>query len=378
LWCHSQGVYQLRRDICRALGVAIDQVTAHHVEGAGAYGHNGADDAAFDAVLLARAVNGRPVQVVWSRADELGWAPFGAAMAVRVEADLDAAGEVVAWRHDLYSNGHVSRPGFFDVPALLGNQLRTGVAPPVSTDPPYAGGGGSERNSVPLYTFASKHVVKHRLLEMPLRTSSLRALGAYANVFAIESFVDELALRAGADPVEYRLRHLADDRARAVITAAADAAGWAGRGEGWGFAFARYSNHGAYCAVVAQVEAETSVHVRRLTLAVDAGAVISPDGLRNQVEGGAVQSTSWTVKEQVRFDRSRVTSTDWESYPILRFSEVPAVDVVVVDRPDQPSLGAGETAQGPTAAAIANALHSALDIRVRDLPLTPANIIAAM
>ena len=378
LWCHSQGVYQLRRDICRALGVAIDQVTAHHVEGAGAYGHNGADDVAFDAVLLARAVNGQPVQVVWSRADELGWAPFGAAMAIKIEADLDAAGEVVAWRHDVWSNGHVSRPGVFDVPSLLGNQLRTGTPPPPAMDPPFALGGGSDRNSLPLYTFPSKHVVRHRLLEMPLRTSSLRALGAYANVFAIESFVDELALHNNVDPVEYRLQHLDDDRARAVITAAADAAGWADRGDGWGFAFARYSNHGAYCAVVAQIEAETSVRVKHLTLAVDAGAVVSPDGLRNQVEGGAIQSTSWTVKEQVRFDRSRVTSTDWESYPILRFSEVPAVDVVIVDRPDLPSLGAGETAQGPTAAAIANALHSALGIRVRRLPLTPAAIVAAM
>ena len=378
LWTHSQGVYHLRRDICRALGVAIDQVTLHHVEGAGAYGHNGADDAAFDAVLLARAVNGQPVQVVWSREDELGWAPFGAAMAVHIEADLSAAGDVVAWRHDIYSNGHVSRPGLFGVPSLLGAQLRTGTPPPLSMDPPFAGGGGSERNSVPLYTFPGRRVTKHRLLEMPLRTSSLRSLGAYANVFAIESFVDELAVRAGADPVAYRLRHLADERARAVITAAADAAGWADRGDGWGFAFARYSNHGAYCAVVAEVEAETSVRVRRLTLAVDAGAVISPDGLRNQVEGGAIQSTSWTVKEQVRFSRSRVVSTDWESYPILRFSEVPAVEVVIVDSGDQPSLGAGETAQGPTAAAIANAVHSALGIRVRHLPLSPANIIAAM
>ncbi|WP_273938967.1 molybdopterin cofactor-binding domain-containing protein [Kutzneria chonburiensis] len=212
---------------------------------------------------------------------------------------------------------------------------------------------------------------------MPLRTSSLRALGAYANVFAIESFVDELAARSGEDPVAYRLRHLTDPRAQAVITAAADTAGWSSHREGWGFAFARYSNHGAYCAVVAEVEAETSVRVKRLTLAVDAGAVISPDGLRNQVEGGAIQSTSWTIKEQVRFSRSRVTSTDWESYPILRFSEIPAVEVVIVDN-DQPSLGAGETAQGPTAAAIANAVHSALGIRVRHLPLTPANIIAAM
>ncbi|GAA3437511.1 molybdopterin-dependent oxidoreductase [Kutzneria kofuensis] len=378
LWSHSQGVYHLRKDICRTLGVAVDQVTVHHVEGAGAYGHNGADDAAYDAVLLARAVNGRPVQVVWSRADELGWAPFGAAMAIRIEADLDAAGEITAWRHDVYSNGHVSRPGVFDVPSLLGAQLRTGASPPVSMDPPFAGGGGSERNSVPLYSFPGQRVVKHRLLEMPLRTSSLRSLGAYTNIFAIESFVDELALRAGADPVDYRLRYLEDERAHAVIKAAADAAGWADRGDGWGFAFARYSNHGAYCAVVAEVEAETEVRVKRLTLAVDAGAVVSPDGLRNQVEGGAVQSTSWTVKEQVRFDRSRVTSTDWESYPILRFSEVPAVDVVIVDRPDRPSLGAGETAQGPTAAAIANALHSALGVRVRHLPLTPANIIAAM
>jgi CO/xanthine dehydrogenase Mo-binding subunit len=215
---------------------------------------------------------------------------------------------------------------------------------------------------------------------MPLRTSSLRSLGAHLNVFAAESFVDELAEAAGADPVEYRLRHLADPRGRAVIEAVARLARWSRRpivgSVGCGIAYARYKNSGAYCAVVAEVEAEHELRVRRLTIAVDAGLVINPDGLVNQIEGGAVQATSWTVKEQVSFDRLRVTSDSWQTYPILRFTEVPAVDVEVLHRPDEPSLGAGEAAQGPTAAAIANALSAAIGVRVRKLPLTPENIMA--
>jgi CO/xanthine dehydrogenase Mo-binding subunit len=356
-------------------------VTVHHVEGAGCYGHNGADDVAFDAVLLARAVEGQPVQVVWSRSDELTWAPFGPAMAVQLSAEVDQDGNVVSWHHETYGNGHVSRPGSFPIPAFLAMaHTADPITLPVSVDPPTSRGGGSQRNAVPMYEFPAHEVAINRLLEMPLRTSALRALGAYLNVFAIESFMDELA--GDVDPVTYRLRYLHDPRARAVVEAAAERAGWWDRSpaesHGYGFAFARYSNHGAYCAVVAQVEAESEVRVEKLTLAVDAGLIVNPDGLRNQVEGGAIQSTSWTTREQVRFDRTRVTSADWETYPILRFSEVPQVDVVLLDRPDEPCLGAGETAQGPTAAAIANALTDALGIRVRNLPLTPENIIAAM
>ncbi|MET0136506.1 MAG: molybdopterin cofactor-binding domain-containing protein [Kibdelosporangium sp.] len=377
VWSHTQGAYNLRKAL--SLAVPAESIIVHHVEGAGCYGHNAADDVTLDAVLLARAAD-RPVQVVWSRSDELTWAPFGPAAAVRLSAGLDPDGCVVAWKHETFGNGHVTRPGGFPVPSLLAAAHTADPVPlPVAIDPPLARGGGAQRNSVPLYTFPA-HVVTNRLTTMPLRTSAMRSLGAFVNVFAIESFMDELA--SGVDPVEYRLRHLADPRAREVVSAAASASGWWTRSptesRGYGFGFARYSDHGAYCAVVAEVAAQSAVRVAKLTIAVDAGLVVNPDGLRNQVEGGAIQSTSWTLKEQVTFDRTRVTSSDWESYPILRFSEVPSVEITLLDRPDLPSLGAGEAAQGPTAAAIANALFDATGIRVRNLPLTPENIIAAM
>jgi CO/xanthine dehydrogenase Mo-binding subunit len=381
VWSHTQGAYGLRKAISIALTLPSEQITVHHVEGAGCYGHNGADDAAFDAVLLARALPGQPVQVVWSRADELSWAPFGTAMAVQMSAELADDGGIVAWQHEIFGNGHTSRPGATDAPSLLSAAYMSDAkAIPVSVDPPTARGGGAQRNGVPIYEFPHHKVTKSRLLTMPLRTSALRGLGAFINVFAIESFMDELA--GEADPVEFRLRYLQDDRARMTVLATADQAGWWDRqpaeDHGFGFGFARYSNHGAYCAVVAEIHAESEVRVKRLTIAVDAGQIVNPDGLRNQIEGGAIQSTSWTLKEQVRFDRTRVTSADWESYPILRFSEVPPVDVVLLDRPDLPSLGAGEASMGPTAAAIANAVYAATSIRVRTLPLTPEHVIAAM
>lgn len=383
VWTHSQGIFRLREAIARVVGLDVDRVVVRHAEGAGSYGHNSADDVALDAVLLARAVPGRPVQVVWSREDELSWAPLGSAMAVRLSAGLDDSGRVVQWRQDVWSYGHVARPGYAGTPSLL---AATHLAEPFSEVPsgdgPPTGSMGSSRNAVPLYDFPDVAVARHRPVSMPLRTSALRSLGAFCNVYAIESFMDELAEAAGADPVEYRLAHLYDPRARAVLVAAAGRAGWPERdhadGRGFGVAFARYKNASGYCAVVAEVEADYDVRVRRLTAAVDVGRVVSPDGLVNQIEGGAIQSTSWTLKEAVRFDRTRVTSTSWETYPILRFSEVPAVDVEILSRPEEPSLGAGEIAQGPTAGAIGNAVAEALGLRIRDLPITRERIIAAI
>lgn len=383
VWSHTQGIYLLRAELARALGLADDDVTVTHVEGPGCYGHNGADDAAMDAALLAMAVPGRPVQVVWSRADELTWAPFGAAAMVRVAADVDAAGNVLSWQHEIWGNGHSTRPGSTRSVALLANSHRAGGQEiEAAAEPPMARGGGAGRNSVPDYDFPDYRAVNHRLLDMPLRTSALRSLGAFLNVFAAESFMDELALAAGRDPVEYRLACLSDPRARAVIESAARRSGWdnwsPAESAGHGIGFARYKNTSAYCAVVADVEAVSEVRVRRLTIAVDAGLVINPDGAANQVEGGAVQATSWTLKEQVRFDRYGVTSDTWETYPILRFSEVPAVDVELLPGNGNPALGVGETAQGPTAAAIGNAVCNALGVRVRTLPFTEENIVAAM
>jgi nicotinate dehydrogenase subunit B len=382
VWSSSQGVHRLRDAIAQALDLEPHAVVVEHVENAGCYGHNPADDAAFDAVLLARAVPGRPVQVRWSRQDELTWAPFGSAMEVEVSARLDEAGRITEWTSDVWSQGHTARPGYAGVPGLLaGAYLENPLAAPPAVDPPQKAGGGATRNAVPIYDVGSRRIRGHRVLDNRIRSSALRALGAFTNVFAIESFMDELAAAAGRDPLEHRLDHLTDERARAVLTTAATAAGWGQdlpEGLGRGLGIARYKDRGAYCAVVAEVEAETGIRVRRLTIAVDVGRVVNPDGVRNQIEGGAIQATSWTLKERVRFDRTRITSEDWESYPILRFSEVPEVEVHVLDRPDLPSVGAGEAAQGPTAGAIANAVTAAVGVRVRHLPLTTEAVSAAI
>ena len=329
VWTHSQGVYLLRADLALVLKLPVENIAVEHMEGAGCYGHNAADDVALDAVLLARQADGRPVRVQWSREGEMSHAPFGAAMAIEIEADLDANNEITDWRHAIWSNGHAARPGRAAKPALLaGTEMSNPFPRMVSTNPPQANGGGGDRNSIPLYDFPSWTIESHRLLTMPVRTSALRTLGAQGNVFAIESFLDEIATERGEDPVAFRLRHLSDERAKDVIRTAARRANWkpARRaGIGYGIGFARYKNTGAYCAAVAEIEGEEDIRVRKLTLAVDVGEAINPDGVINQIEGGAIQATSWVLKERVRFDRQRITSTTWTDYPILRFSEAPDV-----------------------------------------------------
>lgn len=382
VWTHSQGVYLLRTDLAIVLKLPTENITVEHMEGAGCYGHNAADDVALDAVLLAKAAGGRPVRVQWSRQGEMSDAPFGAAMAIEIEADLDAQGEIIGWRHSIWSNGHAARPGRAAQPALLAAfELENPFPRMVSTNPPQANGGGGDRNSIPLYDFPSWHIESHRLTTMPVRTSALRTLGGQGNVFAIESILDEIAAERGEDPVAFRLRQLRDERAKDVIRAAAARAGWKPEkqpGIGHGIGFGRYKNTGAYCAAIAEIEGEEDIRVRKLTLAVDVGEAINPDGVINQIEGGAIQATSWVLKERVRFDRQRITSTGWTEYPILRFSEVPDVEVELIQRPDMDPVGAGEAAHGPVTAAIANAVFDALGVRVRDLPITRERIIAAM
>jgi CO/xanthine dehydrogenase Mo-binding subunit len=382
VWSHSQGIFSLRRDLAVVLGMREDAIVVRHAEGSGCYGHNGADDVALDAALLARAAGGRPVQVQWMRDDEFAWAPCGPAMALDLRAALDSQGNVVDWQHELWSNGHSSRPGRSDDPALVASwHLARPFKRPAAINMPLPAG-AADRNAVPLYDFPNQRVVNHYVREMPVRTSALRSLGAYANVFAIESFMDELAASAGLDPVEFRLRHLRDERARTVVETAARRANWRGwtpaEGRGHGIGFAKYKNLGAYCAAVAEVEVANEVRVKRLVLAVDVGLIINPDGVINQIEGGAIQSTSWTLREQVKLDARGIASLGWEDYPILKFSEIPAVEVELIDRPERPSVGAGEAAQGPTGAAIANAVAHALGLRVRELPLTPERVIAAI
>jgi nicotinate dehydrogenase subunit B len=387
VWTHSQGVYPLRGDLANALGVAISDVRCTHAEGAGCYGHNGADDVALDAALLARATGGRPVKLQWMREDEFMWEPFGSAMVMKLAGGLDAQGNLVSWSHELWSHPHSTRPGQSKGShTLAARHLGKPVgAEPVGDVPLPAG--GADRNAIPAaYEIPSVKVVKHFIRESPLRTSALRTLGGYANVFALESFMDELAAQAGTDPVEFRLRHMKDPRARAVVEATARRAGWqaGARGDGsrgWGFAYSRYKNLGCYCAVAAEVEVNPKtgyVRVNRAVSAVDVGQVVNPDGVVNQIEGGLIQSASWTLKESVSFDRTRVKTRSWADYPILRFDEVPQVDVVILNQPNQPFLGVGEGSQGPAAAAIANAIANATGKRLRGLPFTPATVKAAL
>lgn len=381
VWTHSQGVYLLRADLAIVLRLPAENIVVEHMEGAGCYGHNAADDVALDAVLLAKAAGGHPVRVQWSRHDEMSHAPFGAAMAIEIEADVDADNEIVGWRHTIWSNGHAARPGRAAQPALLAaTEIGNPYPRMISSNPPAANGGGADRNSVPLYDLPAWTITSHRLLTMPVRTSALRTLGAQGNVFAIESLLDEIAALRGEDPIAFRLRHLRDERAKDVIRAAAQRAAWKPQkrtGIGHGVGFARYKNMGAYCAAIAEIEGTDDIRVKRLTLAVDVGEAINPDGVINQIEGGAIQATSWVLKERVRFERARITSTSWTDYPILRFSEVPAVDVELIQRPEIEPVGAGEAAHGPVTAAIANAVYDCLGVRVRDLPITRDRIIAA-
>jgi CO/xanthine dehydrogenase Mo-binding subunit len=320
------------------------------------------------------------------RDDEFMWEPYGSAMVMKLAGGLDAQGNVVAWSHEVWSHPHSTRPGSSSgVNLLAARHLARPSAPVLPADVPQPAG-GSDRNAIPLYDFGNVRVVKHYVAEAPLRTSALRTLGGYANVFALESFVDELAAAAGADPVEFRLRHLKDSRARAVLEAAAQRAGWApgARGDGArgrGIAFARYKNLACYCAMVAEAAVDRAsgrVRVTRVVAAVDAGQIVNPDGVINQIEGGIIQSTSWTLKESVRFDRTRVTTRSWADYPIVRFDEVPAVEVSLLNRPSERFLGVGEGAQGPAAAAIANALAHATGKRLRALPFTPERVKQAL
>ncbi|MBM3607167.1 MAG: xanthine dehydrogenase family protein molybdopterin-binding subunit, partial [Alphaproteobacteria bacterium] len=252
VWTHSQGVYNLRSDLALIFELPEENIIVEHAEGAGCYGHNGADDVALDAALLARACPGEMVRVIWSREEELGWAPFSPAMLVRIEADTSADGRILNWRHDLWSNGHATRPGRAKSPTLLaGHHIAKAYPMLAAGNMPLSTGGGADRNAVPGYAFPAQRITNHRLLDMPVRTSALRSLGAAANVFAIESMMDELALAAGEDPIAYRLWHLEDQRARAVLEAAARRANWSNRtrrdGVGYGVGYAKYKNLGAWC-----------------------------------------------------------------------------------------------------------------------------------
>lgn len=374
---HSQGIGPTRGAVAAALDRPLETVRLIHHDGPGCYGHNGADDVTLDAAILAAAVPGRPVLLQWAREDENRWEPYGSAMRVAMRGSLNKDGVLCDWNHEATSFGHVSRPMGPETPA---NLSATWLRDPPIQRPPHVPWMrpemGEHRNAWPGYEFPRTRVVKHLVTNGPLRTSSLRGLGAYANVFAIESFLDELALEANADPLEFRLRHLEDPRARAVLERAASEAGWPRPNQG--LAYARYENTKAYAAVVVELhlDAGNRIVLDRCVIASDAGQVVDPESLVNQLEGGFVQSASWTLLEAVRFNGGEVATVDWETYPILGFADIPEIETHLINQPGAPFLGAGEATAGPTPAAIANALFRHCGARLRETPFTPERVSA--
>jgi CO/xanthine dehydrogenase Mo-binding subunit len=384
IWSHGQGMHPLRNNVANALGIKPEAVSAHHVQGAGCYGHNGADDCAMDAAIIAMEVPNRPIRVLWTRQDEFGFEPLSSAMMVTLHAHLDDNGRPHDFTTEIWSGTHGQRPGVGGATLLPADAL---AKPPPQRSPfdvPEDRGGGATRNGLPLYDIAARRMLHHLTIPMPVRTSSLRGLGAIINIFAIEGFMDDLAIMAGEDPVAYRLSLLTSDpRAHRVLARCADMCGWSSRGEagsgkGLGIAVARYKNVAAYAAIAAEVEVADHVRVTRVWCATDAGLVINPNGLKNQLEGGIVQATSWALKEQVQLGGDGVRSRDWDSYPVIRFSEAPEIECALLDASEHPPLGVGECSIGPTIGAIGNAVAHALGTRIRDLPMTRDRIIAAL
>jgi nicotinate dehydrogenase subunit B len=381
---HSQSVFETRMAISKMLEMPLEKVRLQHMQGAGCYGHNNADDAAADAALLAVAVPGKPVFLQYTREQEHQWEPYGSAMVIKTKAGLDAQGNILDWDLTLWSTPHGTRPG-----GQAGNLLSARyLEKPFAIPKPVNGGApnfSADRNAIALYDFPGQNVTTNFITDMPVRVSSTRGLGAYANVVAIESFIDELAFASGVDPVEYRLRFMKDPRARDAIVKAAEKFGWSQwrkrPGYGRGIGFAKYKNIAAYCAIAMEVQVNPEngrIRVLRAVASADAGHIVSPDGVSNQIEGGLVQGLSWTLKEEVQMDDTQILSQDWNSYPILTFSEVPPVEVVLIDRPGMPFLGAGEASQGPSGAALANAVFDATGVRFRRLPLTPDRVLMGL
>ena len=376
IWSHSQGIYPMREALATMLNMEPDKIHIKSVPGAGCFGHSTADDAAADAALLAMEYPNTHIRVQWSRHNEHLWDPYGPAMITKLEASLDKNNKINSWKTEVWTDSHSTRPNKDAGTVLAARYLEN---PYQMKSRGYLGGG--HRNADPYYSIPNITVNAH-YYDGPFRTSSLRSLGSFTNIFAIESFMDTLAEKAGQDPLEFRLNHLEDERAIGVIqkVQALTSAQNNEDGKGIGYAFMRYKNTDAYIAVAAKVTVDKNngnVGLIKMWAAVDVGEVINMDGLTNQIEGGMIQAASWTLKEEVTFNTTEITSTDWIKYPILKFSEVPEVEVAIINRPSEDAKGAGEVPVPPTAAAIANAIYNASGFRINDLPITPEKILNA-
>lgn len=381
VWCHVQGVYPLQAALAGGLKLDPARISIRHLHGSGCYGHNGADDAAYDAAAIALRRLDTPIRVQWRREDEFGHEPVGTAMVVRQDGVVGPDGKLLDLTTHIWSGQHTGRGGAGNALTARTQPDPVPPSPVAETSAPTPGAG--TRNAIPNYAIPTTRYHHHLVPGTPVRTSALRGLGAMPNIYALECFLDECADAAGQDPLAYRLAMQPDPRARDVLTAVADMANWAARGpagtgSGLGLGFGRYKNASGYAAVAVRVSVDADIRLVEIWCAADAGLAINPNGVIAQLEGGIIQGASWTLKEQVKFDASGVASRNWDSYPILRFSEIPPITCRLLPRPHDVPLGMGEATIGPIAAAIGNAASHALGARLRNLPLTREKVIEAL
>lgn len=381
VYTHSQAPFPMKRTLSAIFKKPEDDIDVQHYHGSGCYGHNGADDVVLDAVLIAKELIGHHVRVVWSREDELSSSPLAPGMVTKIDAKIGSKGEINSFDVLVKSPPHVKRPAGKNGEYLLAAEhISSPITPPNPIDTPLNKGGAADRNSVPLYDIPNIRVRKQVVYDLPWRTSAMRGLGAFVNVYAIETLMDDIALSQGKDPLEFRLSNLKDERVIAVLEQVGEISNWGSNNPDTykGIAFSRYKNIGAYCALVAEIKVDEEIELINSWAVIDAGEIVNPDGIKNQIEGGIIQATSCTLIEEVNFDQEIILAKDWETYPILKFNQIPKIYVDIIDRPEEPFLGVGEAAHGPTAAAISNALMSALNIRIKELPITRDRIISSV
>jgi nicotinate dehydrogenase subunit B len=382
VWSASQAPHWLRRDLATAFALPADRIRVIYLDGSGCYGRNGHEDAAADAALLSREL-GRPVRVQWSRQDEHAWDPKGPPTLVEITGGVDANGTIVAWQSEFW----IPKATITEAPPMIAATL-AGLPTKDVLNP-----GNVFQNSAPGYILTNARCVCHRLDATPFRPSWIRTPGRMQNTYANETFMDELAAAAGMDPIEFRLKHMKDTRGIQVLKAAADAAKWekrpsprkdggkTGIARGRGVSYLKYENVRTYVAAVADVEvdhASGAVRCTKFTVSHDCGQIINPEGVKTQIEGNVIQTVSRTLKEELTWNRSRVTSVDWVTYPILRFPDVPDVNIVLIDKPNEPAWGAGEPSAAIVPSAISNAIFDAVGARLRSVPFTPGRVKRAL
>ena len=379
IYTHSQGIYDLKISIAKALKTTSDSINLKYRPGSGCYGHNGADDAAFEAAFLAKEYPNQHILLKWTREDEHCWEPYGSASINKLTSTLNDKGRILYWSHEVYSDTYMTRPSEKELYNFLSYKLINNDFKKRKSKPKTAAHMGIHRNLDPLYNFKEKRLVKNLVHGLPLRTSALRTLGAFSNVTALESFLNELALVTNIDPFDFRINHLTDKRGIDVLLDLKSQMSKDKQKSNHhrGIGFSRYKNLAAYCAVGIELQVTDDVDIKLIKawISIDAGEIAYKDGIKYQAEGGLIQASSWCLYEDVKYDAYEIISKDWSKYKIIGFDNIPKIKTNVINRKGFPYLGVGEAVAGPCGGAISNALHAALGQRIKTMPFTKENIM---